>query len=133
MSRLLLDTSAYSALFRGHAGVIVALQSAEAVYLNPIVIGELRSGFRRGDRRRQNEDEIDAFLQKPHTETVPIDTETAERYAVIVSSLRAAGTMVSTNDAWIAASAMQHGLTVLTTDADFLRIPQILVDHHPAS
>ena len=113
--------------------MIAALQSAEAVYLNPIVIGELRSGFRRGDRRRQNEDEIDAFLQKPHTETVPIDTETAERYAVIVSSLRAAGTMVSTNDAWIAASAMQHGLTVLTNDADFLRIPQILVDHHPAS
>ena len=133
MTRLLLDTSAYSALFRGHAGVIAALQAAEAVYLNPIVIGELRSGFRRGNQRRQNENELDGFLQKPLTQTVSIDAETADRYAVIVSSLRAAGTMISTNDAWIAASAMQHGLTVLTTDADFLRIPQILVDHQPAS
>ena len=38
-----------------------------------------------------------------------------------------------TNDASITASTMQHGLTVLTTDADFLRIPQILVDHHPTT
>jgi predicted nucleic acid-binding protein len=30
---------------------------------------------------------------------------------------------------WIAASAMQYGLTVVTTDAHFLTIPQILVSH----
>lgn len=131
MSRLLLDTSAYSALFRGHEGVISALQAAEAVTLNPIVIGELRSGFRGGNQRKRNESELDAFLQKPHTRTVSIDAGTADRYAAIVSSLRGSGRTISTNDAWIAASAMQHGLTVLTTDEDFLRIPQILVDHHP--
>jgi predicted nucleic acid-binding protein len=29
---------------------------------------------------------------------------------------------------WIAASAMQHGLVVLTMDAHYLKVAQILVD-----
>jgi predicted nucleic acid-binding protein len=105
---------------------------ADEVYLTPIVIGELRSGFRGGSRGRQNEADLAGFLEKPHARVALIDVETAERYATIVASLRTAGFSLSTNDIWIAASAMQHGLTVVTTDADFLRIPQILVDHHPA-
>ena len=55
--------------------------------------------------------------------------ETARRYAVTVNVLRTAGTSIPTNDVWIAASAMQHGLRVTTTDAHYLRIPQALVDY----
>ena len=33
------------------------------------------------------------------------------------------------NDLWIAASAMQHGLPILTSDRDFQKIPQIIVRH----
>ena len=33
------------------------------------------------------------------------------------------------NDIWIAASAMQHGLPILTSDRDFQKIPQIIVHH----
>lgn len=132
MSRVLADTSAYSAFLRGHQGVAEVLRVADEIRVTPIVLGELRAGHLRGSRRRTNEEQLRFFLSSPRVGTIAIDAETAERYAVIVSSLRAAGTMISTNDAWIAASAMQHGLTVLTTDADFLRIPQILVDHHPA-
>ncbi len=132
MSRILADTSAYSAFLRGQPGVGEALRLADEIRVNPIVLGELRAGHLGGSRRRENEEQLRFFLSSPRVGVLPIDEETAERYAVIVSSLRTAGTMISTNDAWIAASAMQHGLTVLTTDADFLRIPQILVDHHPA-
>lgn len=32
----------------------------------------------------------------------------------------------SIDDVWIAASAMQHGHDVVTTDEDFERIPQIV-------
>ena len=60
---------------------------------------------------------------------VTMDDETAERYAVILNGLWTAGTPIPTNDIWIAASAMQYGLTVVTTDAHFLKIPQILVSH----
>jgi predicted nucleic acid-binding protein len=37
------------------------------------------------------------------------------------------GTPVSPNDLWIAASAAQHGLTVVTLNGDFDVIPQVLV------
>jgi predicted nucleic acid-binding protein len=50
-----------------------------------------------------------------------MDDETAERYAVILNSLWTAATPIPTHDMWIAASAMQYGLTVVTTDAHFLK------------
>ena len=56
-----------------------------------------------------------------------MDDETAHRYAVIHDYLRRQGTPVSPNDLWIAASAAQHGLTVVTLNGDFDRIPQVLV------
>lgn len=58
-----------------------------------------------------------------------VDEDTAERYAVILNGLWKARTPIPTNDMWIAASAMQYGLTVVTTDPHFLKIPQILVSH----
>ena len=58
---------------------------------------------------------------------VVIDEDTAHRYAVIHDYLRREGTPVAPNDLWIAASAAQHGLTVVTLDGDFSLIPQVLV------
>ena len=34
------------------------------------------------------------------------------------------------NDLWIAASAMQHGLPILTSDRDFQKIHQVIVHHY---
>jgi tRNA(fMet)-specific endonuclease VapC len=128
MSRILLDTSAYSAFMRGDDFVVTALQRAEQIYLNPIVLGEMRAGFRKGSKRRQNEEELRRFLDSPRVELLDIDDETAERYALIVDTLRRAGTPVASHDLWIAATAMQYGLRLLTLDTDFLKIPQIVVD-----
>ena len=127
MSRLLLDTSAYSAFFRGDAQAKEAIQSADDIILNPVVIGELLSGFGQGRQRARNEKELAEFLAAPRVRVVAIDEETASRYAVILGGLWAAGTPIPTNDIWIAASAMQHGLEVLTADAHYARVPQIVV------
>jgi predicted nucleic acid-binding protein len=56
-----------------------------------------------------------------------IDDQTAHRYAAIHDYLRRQGTPVSPNDIRIAASAAQHGLSVITLDGDFDRIPKVLV------
>ena len=126
--RVFVDTSAYSAFLRGHPEVESVLQRAEEIYLSPIVLGELRSGFRRGRRAARNEEVLDEFLDTPRVEILPVLDGTAVRYAEILSYLRSAGTPLPTNDVWIAASAMEHGLQVLTTDKHFLAAPQILVD-----
>jgi tRNA(fMet)-specific endonuclease VapC len=127
MTRVLLDTSGYSALFRGHAEIQREIQEAEEVFINPIVLGELKAGFRRGRRRSNNERKLTDLLASPRMRVVPIDEDTSEHYAVILNSLRAAGTPIPSNDVWIASTAMQHGLPIVTTDEHYSRVPQILV------
>jgi tRNA(fMet)-specific endonuclease VapC len=128
VSRILLDTSAYAGILRGDLRLARAMQEADEIALNAIVLGELKAGFRRGRHRERNEHELAEFLASPRTRVLGLDEETADRYAVILDSLRSAGTPIPTNDVWIAASAMQHGLKVLTADRHFRKIPQIVVD-----
>jgi len=127
MSRLLVDTSAYAAFFRDQPGVKAAVQEAPEVFFSPIVLGELRSGFRKGGRLAENERQLEEFLASPRCSVPVIDDDTAHRYAAIHDYLRRQGTPVAPNDLWIAATAYQYGLTVVTLDGDFDRIPQVLV------
>ena len=133
MTRVMLDTSAYSAFMRGHSEIRLALQWADEIYLNPIVLGELLAGFMRGKYRRRNDRELRTFLSSPRVSLVGMDDDTAQRYAGILDSLWRAGTPIPTNDIWIAASAMQHGLHVLTTDAHYQKVTQVIVDYLGAS
>lgn len=127
MSRLLLDTSACSAVFRGNDAAIAAIRSADAVVLTPVVLGELLAGFAGGSRQEKNARLLREFLAEPSVSVIEIDDETASRYALIVNALRIAGTPIPSNDVWIAASAMQHGLEVLTADAHFSKVAQIVI------
>ncbi len=132
MSRLLLDTSAYSAFMRGHREIKLALQESDEICLNVVVLGELLAGFVRGRRRRKNEEELKTFLGSTRVWILDASEETAERYAVILDSLWKAGTPIPTNDIWIAASAMQHGLHLITTDAHYQKVTQVIVDYFAA-
>lgn len=129
MSRLLLDTSAYAAFMRGHDAITAAVQRADEISLNAIVLGELRAGFLAGRHRARNDRELETFRSSPRVRIVDVDADTAERYAVILKTLRDAGTPVPTNDIWIAASAMQHGLAILTTDTHYRHIAQVIVTY----
>lgn len=125
MKRILLDTSAYSAFMRNHGVVVEKIQRAVRICVTPVVLGELHSGFLRGSRLEENRRLLADFLASARVETLIIDDETSLRYAEILDSLRQAGTPIPTNDVWIAASAMQHGLWVLTTDAHYRKVAQI--------
>lgn len=127
--RLLLDTSAYSSFMRGHQEVQEALQSADSIAVNPVVLGELHAGFHHGRHSDKNRTLLNQFLASPRVYVVAIDEDTAERYAMILNGLWTIGRPIPTNDLWIAASAMQYGLTVLTTDAHFKHVAQVLVRH----
>ena len=129
LDRVLVDTSAYSAFMKGNPEVLAATQAASEICLSPVVIGELLVGFARGSKTRKNEQELQVFVASPRVRVVQIDEGTSSRYAVILGSLWKAGTPIPTNDIWIAASAMQHGLQVLTLDAHYSKIVQIVVYH----
>jgi len=93
-------------------------------------LGELIAGFIKGGRRRKNENELRRFLASPRVGILDV-TEEAERYAVILNSLWRTGTPIPTNDIWIAASAMEHGLRVVTTDDHYQKVPQVMTDYFP--
>ncbi len=133
MSKLLLDTSGYSGLAKNHPQIVQTLSEAEAIFMNPVVVGELLAGFRKGTIYDKNKRLLQTFLDNEEVEILAIDAETAYRYAIIHESLRKAGTPIPTNDLWIAATAMQHGLRILTTDAHYKAVQQVIVDHFEVS
>ncbi len=132
-NQIMLDTSAYSAFLRGNQQIKLSLQHADEIFLNPIILGEILSGFLMGKRERKNRTILQEFLSSPRVKIVSIDEETSERYGVITGYLRKEGTPIPTNDLWIAASAMQYGFKILTTDKHYLKVPQIIAEYFQAS
>jgi len=98
MNRVLLDTSAYAGFMRGRPEVKFALQQADEVCLNPVIVGELLTGFDRGSQAVKNRRELRTFLGSPRVRVVEITEGTAERYAAIFGYLRRAGTPIPTHD-----------------------------------
>ena len=127
-NRIVLDTSAYSEYLKGNQAVKQIIQQSDEISLTPVIVGELLAGFVKGRYEKKNRDLLKEFLKSPRVSIMEIDEETSERYAIIVNYLREHGTPIPTNDIWIAASAMQYGLKILTIDKHYLKIPLVLVE-----
>ena len=117
--RILLDTSAYSALKRGDPAVAQLVRGAERIDFSVVVLGELLFGFRRGARFRRNEEELRQFLRNPYVELLPVGPVTADRFGRIAAGLREKGRPIPTNDVWIAAHAMETGAELVSFDRHF--------------
>ncbi|RZD18977.1 MAG: type II toxin-antitoxin system VapC family toxin [Candidatus Acididesulfobacter diazotrophicus] len=129
-SKIILDSCAYSAFLRGHGKVKSVMQISDEIFINSIIIGELLSGFALGNREERNRDILLKFLKSPRVKTVAVNNETSERYAVIINYLRKNGTPIPTNDIWIAASAMEYGLKVVTAGKHYLNVPHIITEFY---
>jgi predicted nucleic acid-binding protein len=127
MKKILLDTNAYAAFKRNDPVALEVMRSSEYIGVNTIVLGELYSGFKGGNRENRNRKELSQFLDSPRVETVMIDEETSEFYAKIYWDLKTKGNPVPSNDMWVAASAMRHGLALFTFDDHFKNIDGLLL------
>ena len=123
MKRMLIDTNIYSYALMGDESVIELLREADEIGFSVVSIGELLVGFRLGGKEQKNRKELEQFLDSPRVVVYPVDESTADFYAQILCNLRQIGKPVPTNDIWIAASAFQHGLKLLTRDSHFQWIP----------
>ncbi len=118
----MLDTSAYVGFKRSVEEVIEIIVSAESILFSPIVVGELMFGFRNGNRFKKNMDDLNNFLQHEVVEIIQIGKITSDRYSRIASHLKRQGTPIPSNDIWIAAQAMEHGIELITSDRHFENI-----------
>ncbi len=125
MTRLCIDTSAYSHFMRGEPSVVAHLDRASWVGVPSIVLGELWTGFLLGDRADENAAELDAFLAHDVVKELSVDAEVARIYAEVVVDLRRAATPLPTNDIWIAACAVRAGSTVISFDGHFSQIGRV--------
>lgn len=119
MTKILLDTNAYSAYLAGDRAVFEAIVAADTVYLSTVVLGELFAGFRGGTGRTRNVEILKQFLEKPGVRVVDVTIETAEIFGEIKAELRTRGTPIPLNDVWIAAHALETGAKLVTYDKHF--------------
>jgi len=56
-----------------------------------------------------------------------VSAETTYHYAQLKKFLRQVGKLIPENDIWIAASCLEHGSTLLTSDRHFEELPQVSV------
>lgn len=125
--KICLDTCAYSRLGLQPAALIACIDEAEAVYISSIVMGELFAGFSLGKHEKENRDSLFRFLDLPEIEVVNVDPTIADRYGLLVKTLRKQRTPIPSNDIWIAATAFETGSRLVTYDSHFSRIPGLLL------
>lgn len=127
MTRVLIDSCAYTRFVAGDRSVLAALSRAKTVYLSVFVLAELKAGFKAGTHGNLNRKILTAFIEKPSVAFLAAGEETADCYARIWSALRQAGRPIPTNDVWIAAQAMETGSFLVTFDAHFAQVPGLRV------
>ncbi|NBC10437.1 MAG: PIN domain-containing protein [Planctomycetes bacterium] len=118
---VLLDTNAVIALLDNDDAVQRILRTAHSLYIAPAVLGELQYGSHISARPEANLQRI-AGVQTETTVT-HCTAQTASHYASIRAQLKRMGRPIPMNDIWIAASAIEHSLTLLTRDSHFEHIP----------
>lgn len=123
--RIAIDTNRYADLVKGVPGVVEIVAVADEVFVPLIVVGELRAGFAAGTKQARNEGVLRRFLAEPDVSVLCPDDQTSFHYAAVFAELRRRGTPIPTNDLWIAALVLQHGLVLHARDRHFDYLPQI--------
>ena len=124
--KYVLDTSAYSAFNRGRHDLERFINPKNEIFVPLIVIAELRAGFKAGGRERFNESLLSDLLDAPNVTVLKPSEETTKSYARIYSRLRKIGKPLGSNDIWIAALCLEHKLPLLTLDAGFGHVKNLV-------
>lgn len=131
MSGFLLDTNIPSELTRSRPEprVTAWLQATggEELYLSVITLGEIRKGFtilpersRRLQLERWLEEELHPWFAG---RILPVDEAVAERWGALDRERQLQGAPLNTADGLIAATALEHGLIMVTRNVrDFARL-----------
>lgn len=129
---LLIDTSVLIGFERGRIDLFDTLEGREEeeLFLSVITASELLHGVHRAkssEIRARRAAFVESFLER--LRILPIDLATARIHAQLWAELASSGNMIGPHDLWLAATAMAHGLAVVTGNLqEFQRVPGLLVE-----
>ncbi len=95
--------------------------------ISVVTVAELRLGVLMASTLEARARRLDTLRLVESLEPLPIDDAVASAWARMVAKLRAAGRKAPLNDSWIAATAIAHGVPVVTQDADYDGLPGLNV------
>jgi predicted nucleic acid-binding protein len=95
--------------------------------ISAITLGELRLGVLQASGPEAASKRLSTYQLAQRFEPLAVDEPVSDAWALLVSRLRAVGRKVPINDSWIAATAIAHGIPVVSRDADYDDIPGVAV------
>lgn len=126
IGKYLLDTNIIIALINQEPAVIQRISESSETAISSITVGELCYGARQSKKTIENLAKLDSFF----AEILILDcTEvTGKIYGAIKSQLRKKGRPIPENDIWIAATALQYDLILVTRDSDFEAVDNLILE-----
>jgi predicted nucleic acid-binding protein len=132
MTGFLVDTNCISEVVRvkPEPRVLAWIEAADEslLFLSVLTLGEIRKGLAalpQGRRRSRLETWLEVELQARFAGRIlPIDVAVADRWGLLAANAKASGKALSTIDGLLAATAIQHNLTVVSRNvSDFAHVP----------
>lgn len=130
---VLIDTSILIEHERGRLNLAPHLarrRDEEEIFLSVVTASELLHGVHRAvqpEVRMKRSAFVEGLLER--FPLLPLDLATARVHAQVWAELARSGKMIGPNDLWIAATALAHGLTMVTAIIrEFNRVPGLVVE-----
>lgn len=95
--------------------------------ISVIPLGELRLGVLQATDPESASRRLSAYQLAQRFEALTVDESVSDAWALLISRLRAEGRKAPINDSWIAATAIAHGIPIVTQDADYDAMPDVQV------
>jgi predicted nucleic acid-binding protein len=123
MNGFLLDTNIPSELLRprpdSNVSVWLKAQASEALFVSVVTLGELRRGIALLTERSARREELERIIVHKvpswfQDRILPVTRSIAEQWGVLGAGRQLAGRPLNTADGLIAATALEHDLTVVT-------------------
>jgi tRNA(fMet)-specific endonuclease VapC len=114
---------------RIHLDQIVVQYDDDELFISPVILSELLHGVHRA-RSTDVRTRRTAFVDNVAVRIVSLDvtSNTARVHAELWAELEQRGQMIGTHDTWIAASALEHDLALLTGNLEeFGRVDSLRV------
>jgi predicted nucleic acid-binding protein len=93
--------------------------------ISVVTLGELRLSVLQAADPESAARRLSTYQLAQRFDALPVNEQVSDAWALLVSRLRAAGRKAPINDSWIAATAMVHGVPVVTQDADYDAMPGV--------